>query len=61
MPCRAVESRAAAVGTGLAVEELRQLLAYGARLRLAVAPLENAEDGLTVNGDPVTPLDLPYL
>ena len=28
---------------------------------LAVAPVENAQDRLTVNGEPVTPLDLPYL
>jgi folate-binding protein YgfZ len=28
---------------------------------LAVAPVENAEDGLTVNGEPITLLDLPYL
>jgi folate-binding protein YgfZ len=28
---------------------------------LAVAPLENAEGGLTVNDEPVTLLDLPYL
>jgi folate-binding protein YgfZ len=28
---------------------------------LAVAPLENAEDGLAVNGEPVTLLELPYL
>ena len=46
MPRRAVEARAVAVGTGLAVEELGEFLAHRARLGLVIAALEVRDDAL---------------
>ena len=44
VPRRAIQARTTAVGTGLAVEELREFLAHGAGLGFAVASLEVRDD-----------------